>query len=81
MQTASHNIQNIEVPIKHQGHIVGDILIEDDVWIAAGVKIVGGVKIGKGAVIGAGSVVVKDIPPMAVAVGVPAKVIKFRTLI
>lgn len=79
MRTASHNFQNIEVPIKHQGHIVGDILIEDNVWIAAGVIIVGGVKIGKGAVIGAGSVVVKDIPAMAVAVGVPAKVIKFRT--
>lgn len=37
-----------------------------------------GVHIGRGAVIGAGAVVTKDIPPYAVAVGVPAKVIKYR---
>lgn len=78
MRTASHNFLDTKVPIKTQGHTVGNILIEDDVWIAAGVIIIGGVKIGKGAVIGAGAVVVEDIPPMAVAVGVPAKVIKFR---
>lgn len=78
MRTASHNFSDSKVNIKNQGHTIGNILIEEDVWIAAGVIIIGGVKIGKGAVIGAGSVVVKDIPPMAVAVGVPAKVIKFR---
>lgn len=78
LRTASHDFHDTQVPIKTQGHIVGDIIIEDDVWIAAGVIITGGVRIGKGAVIGAGAVVVKDIPPMAVAVGVPAKVIKFR---
>jgi maltose O-acetyltransferase len=37
-----------------------------------------GVTIGKGAVIGAGSVVTKDIPEGAIAVGVPARVIKYR---
>jgi acetyltransferase-like isoleucine patch superfamily enzyme len=52
--------------------------IEDDVWIGARVLLLAGVKIGRGAVIGAGSVVSKDIPPYAVAVGVPANVIRFR---
>ena len=33
----------------------------------------------KGAVIGAGSVVTKDIPANAIAVGNPAKIIKYRT--
>ena len=37
-----------------------------------------GIRIGDGAVIGAGAVVTKDIPPYAVAVGVPAKVKRYR---
>ena len=52
--------------------------IGNDVWIGSHVLVNGGVHIGDGAVIGAGAVVVKDIPPYAVAVGVPAKVIKYR---
>ncbi len=51
-------------------------IIGNDVWIAAGVNILHKVKIGNGAVIGAGAVVTKDIPPYAIAAGVPAKVIK-----
>ncbi len=78
MRTASHRFDDSQVSIKYQGHSIGNIIIEDDVWISAGVIIIGGVIIGKGAVIGAGSVVVKDIPPMSIAVGVPAKVIKYR---
>ena len=52
--------------------------IEDDVWIGAAVYIRNGVKIGKGAVIGAGSIVLKDVPPCAIVVGSPAKIIKYR---
>jgi acetyltransferase-like isoleucine patch superfamily enzyme len=52
--------------------------IGNDVWIGTKVIIMGGVKIGDGAIIGAGSIVTKDIPDSAIAVGVPAKVIKNR---
>ncbi|NWK94267.1 transferase [Sphingobium lactosutens] len=52
--------------------------IGNDCWIAHGVYIKNGVTIGDGAVIGARSVVTKDIPPYAMAVGSPAKIIKFR---
>ena len=41
-------------------------------------RILGGVKIGNGAVIGTGAVVAKNIPPYAIAVGNPARVIKYR---
>jgi virginiamycin A acetyltransferase len=56
----------------------GSIVIGNNVWIGDNVIILSGVKAGDGAVIGAGSVVTKDVPPYAVAVGNPAKVIKKR---
>lgn len=58
-----------------QGELVE---IGNDVWIGANAVILPGVKIGDGAVIGAGAVVTKDVPPYAVAGGVPASVRKYR---
>lgn len=52
--------------------------IGNDVWIGVDSIILRGVTIGNGAIIGANSVVTKDIPAFAVAVGNPAKVIKYR---
>lgn len=57
----------------------GPVIIDDNVWIGAKSCIMPGVHIGKGAIIGAGSVVTKDIPPYAIAAGVPAKVIRIIT--
>ena len=53
----------------------GDIIIEEDCWVGAGCILLPKCHIGRGAVIGAGSVVKKDVPPYAVVVGVPAKII------
>ncbi|PAJ74472.1 transacetylase [Pseudoalteromonas sp. NBT06-2] len=61
-----------------QDHISEPVTIGDDVWIGANVTILKGVKVGSGAVIGAGSVVTKNIPENAIAVGNPAKVVKYR---
>lgn len=55
-----------------------EICIGNDVFIGANVTILDGVTIGDGAVIGAGAVVSKDIPPYAVAVGCPIKIIRYR---
>jgi acetyltransferase-like isoleucine patch superfamily enzyme len=57
----------------------GDIVLEDGVNLGHGVIVVDGVTIGKGAVVGAGSVVVQDIPPGAIAMGVPARVLRMRS--
>jgi len=66
-------------PIKKQPlQTKGGILIDDDALLSVGVIVLDGVRIGKGAVIGAGSVVTTNIPDNAVAVGVPARVIKIR---
>ena len=53
------------------------ILIKYGAWIGAGATILPGVTVGKYAIIGANSVVNKDIPDYAVAVGSPAKIIKY----
>lgn len=55
--------------ITHIGH---------DVWIGAQTYIRQGVSIGNGAVIGAKSFVNKDVPPYAIVVGIPAKVLRYR---
>ena len=56
------------------------ITVGNDVWIGQGVAIVRkeGLTIGDGAVIGAGAVVTKSVPPYAIAVGIPARVIGYR---
>lgn len=52
------------------------VTIEDGVWVGANSFILPGVTIGKGSIISANSVVVKDIPPMVIAGGNPAVIIK-----
>jgi virginiamycin A acetyltransferase len=56
----------------------GEITIGSTSWLGDSVLILPGGEIGIGAVIGAGSVVTRPIPPYAVAVGNPAKVIRMR---
>lgn len=65
-----------EIPniVKHDSYCE----IGNDVWIAAGAQVLHNVKIGDGAVIGGGAVVTKDVPPYAIVVGVPAKIIGYR---
>lgn len=56
---------------------VKPVIIEDNVWLGEFVSVLPGVTIGKGAIVGANSVVSKNLPPYVIAVGSPAKPIKF----
>ena len=66
---------DVENRIHTKGRTRG-VVIEDNVWIGTGSVVLPGVLIGNGSVIGANSVVVHDIPPMVLAAGNPAVVLK-----
>lgn len=51
----------------------GDIIVEDDVWIARGAKILSGVHIAQGTIVAAGAIVTHDTPPYAIVGGGPCQ--------
>ncbi|MBB6599047.1 acyltransferase [Luteimonas sp. MC1825] len=65
-------------PISETGFQCNPIAIADGVWLGAKSSVLRGSRIGPGAVVGAHSLVRGDIPANAVAVGVPARVIRVR---
>ena len=52
------------------------VVVEDNVMIGANAVVIEGVRIGRNAVVGAGAIVISDVPPNAVVVGNPARIIK-----
>lgn len=68
------NVPIMDQPLQSKGGIV----IDDDAWIGFGVVVLDGAHIGEGSIVGAGSVVKSTIPAGAIAVGVPAKVVRMR---
>ena len=55
-----------------------DVVIEDYAWIGSKVIVLPGVTIGRGAIVASGAVVTKDVAPMTVVGGIPAKFLKAR---
>lgn len=78
IMASQHNYQERNILIRDQGTSGADVVIEDDVWIGTNVVILPGVHIERGAVIGANAVVTRNIPAFAVAIGMPAQIVKFR---
>jgi acetyltransferase-like isoleucine patch superfamily enzyme len=74
---AQHGIDRLDIPIRDQQGTWPHITIGRDTWI--GDRAVVMANVGKHCVIGAGSVVTKAIPDYAIAVGSPAKIVRWRT--
>lgn len=74
----NHRHDNVDVPMVKQGYVESQIIIEDDVWIAANCTIAAGVKVGKGSIVAANSCVTKEVEPYSIVGGVPAKLISNR---
>lgn len=60
------------------GKTKGSVHIGHDVWIGHGASILSGVSVGDGAIVGAMSVVARDVPPYAIVVGNPARIVRQR---
>jgi acetyltransferase-like isoleucine patch superfamily enzyme len=60
------------------GKVQQRVDIGNDVWVGYGAMIMSGVTVGTGAIIGAGSIVTKDVPPYAIVVGAPARLLRYR---
>lgn len=65
---------SIDSSVKENPHTT----IGHDVWIGSGALILDGKTIGNGAIVGARAVVTKDVPPYAIVVGAPAKILRYR---
>ncbi|WP_394866658.1 acyltransferase [Paraclostridium bifermentans] len=80
MITSNHvyNHNDLKSIPYENNNLMKPITINENVWIGANVTILPGVNIGEGAVVSMGSVVTKDVEPMAVVGGNPAKTLKYR---
>lgn len=75
----NHGTETNGIPMVQQPLEEAPIVIEDDVWIGANCTITAGVKIHSGAIVAANSVVTRDVGPLEVVGGVPARLLKKRT--
>ena len=73
-----HRTDRLDVPIKDQGIVTAPVRIGGDVWVGEKVTVLRGVDVGHGAVIGSQTVVNRDVPPFAIAVGSPVRVVRSR---
>ena len=76
--TLDHHHRKSESIPWGKARIVKPVVIKDYVWIGMNASILPGVTIGEGAIVGLGTVVSKDVPPRAIVVGNPAKVVGYR---
>ena len=71
-----HIRQNTTFGVKNRTELLSKPIIEDRVEIGCGVTIVGDVRVGHDSIIAANTLVTRDVPPHALVLGVPGKVVK-----
>jgi acetyltransferase-like isoleucine patch superfamily enzyme len=76
--TSAHTGMPAELPVNATDQLTRAVSVGPGADIGIGAMVLPGCRIGRGVIVGAGAVVTKDIPDLAVAVGVPARVIRFR---
>jgi acetyltransferase-like isoleucine patch superfamily enzyme len=76
--TSQHAEAGRETPVLFSPIEAAPVVIEDDADVGVGAIVLPGVTIGRGAIVGAGAVVTRDLPAYAVAVGSPARVLRYR---
>ena len=79
----NNHIPAVGIPIflltsSHVNDKSTNIVIEEDCWVGTGVKLLSGSHLGRGSIVGAGSIVTKEVPPYAVVVGTPARIVGVR---
>jgi sugar O-acyltransferase (sialic acid O-acetyltransferase NeuD family) len=91
IEIGRHSIVNIGTTINHDCvigdfvtigpgvSIAGNVTIGDECWISIGVKIINKVSIGKRSFIGAGGIVTENIPENTLAIGIPARPVRWLT--
>ena len=78
MVGGDHLFDRVDIPVLEQGRTAQGIDVDDNAWLGAHVVVSDGSRIGRDAIVGAGAVVRGEIPPFAIAVGVPARVVRDR---
>ena len=73
ISTAAHSAFDPEFRVE-----LRPVVIEDQVWIGMRAMILGGVTLGRGSVVAAGAVVTKDVPPLTIVAGIPARPVGTR---
>lgn len=73
-----HEFERADLAVLEQPRSSKGIVLGDNVWLGTGAKVLDGVRLGDHVVVGAGAVVTTDLPDRAVAVGIPARVVRRR---
>lgn len=76
LQTSMHRSGRSDLDIQDQGYDHAEVRIGRGAWIGAHAIVMPGCSVGSGAVIGSNAVVTRGVPAGAVAVGVPARIIR-----
>jgi maltose O-acetyltransferase len=71
--TADHDRDARDFPMRRRA-----VVIEDHAWLGMRAMVLPGVRLGRGAVVAAGAVVTRDVDPLSVVAGIPARVVGQR---